>query len=104
MLVVCLTQQENRKLGTVEFWRRFQNGSCPPAYVLQWYFDDQRQVGDLINLGWTSYQSGNQGLRTNFANFPVDPKQTLIFKRLTFIVGETAGVRSVWTLPGKKIL
>jgi len=83
-----ITQKVNRKLDTVEFWRRFGFHSKPPAYLLEWYFNDCRKIGDMIDLPKPQYVMGiSDILHASFSNCPVPPKQTLKLGHVHVVVG-----------------
>lgn len=78
------TQKENRKIDTVELWRRL-GGKCNALF--KWYFDSKREIGDVLHRPVVKYTMGVSVLHANFGNCPVCPKHTLRFGSTHVAVG-----------------
>lgn len=83
-----LTQKDNRKAGKVEFWRRFHIRQRPTPPIFEWYFSNQRKIGDVLRMPPAEYIGVlSDVLSASFANCPVSPKQKLTFGSVHVAVG-----------------
>lgn len=80
------TQETNRKLTTVELWRRLRGR--PTTSIVHWYFAKKRELGDILKSHTVlQYTQGVSLLHSQFANCPVPPAQILKFGSVHVAVG-----------------